>query len=150
MSSLPDEDSIPALIDASLTTLRRECPHAYHLLCTLLAPREVAVQIEGETAALNFDVGAIRVTRQPRDPGVWFRTTRQTILDLLDAQLTLVEAVLSGMLVLQGDTDDLALFHEGFLTYLRGGVRCPSFPALLDRFRHPPGQRAAHVPPGAL
>jgi hypothetical protein len=33
-----------------------------------------------------------------------------------------------------GSSDDLAAFHEGFLLYLRGAVRCPSFPPLLERF----------------
>ena len=125
-----------ALIDDSLATLRRECPRAYDLLCDLLAPREVLVQIDDETAVLNFGADAVTVSLAPHNPHVRFSLSRQTILDLLDARLTLIEALLSGELLLQGDIDDLARFHEGLMTYLQGGVRCPSFPALLDRFRY--------------
>ncbi|MCZ7545140.1 MAG: hypothetical protein M5R40_17160 [Anaerolineae bacterium] len=138
MSSSPDHTGVSALIDESLTILRRECPRAYGLLCDLLAPREVLVQIDDEATAVNFGADAITIAPAPRHPCVRLTASRQTLLDLLDARLSLIDAVLSGDVLLQGDIDDLARFHEGLLTYLRGGVRCPSFPGLLDQLRYPP------------
>lgn len=122
-------------IGASLATLREECPIAYGQLCALLAPREVLLLFEGEAVALAFAADAAELLPQPRNPAVQLRSTRQAILDVIDARLTLGEAVLEDAILLQGAVEDLALFYEGMLTYVRGAVRSPSFPALLAHFR---------------
>lgn len=146
MSFLPDDPTIAALIEASLRALQVECPPAYAQLCALMAGREVLLWIDDERAVIVFDGGEARVVPEARAPCIWMRTSRQAILDLIDARLTLSEAVLDGAIALQGRVEDLALFHEGFLTYLRGAVRAPSFPALLDRFRRAPA-RLGHIHP---
>lgn len=115
--------------------MRDECPQAYGLICRLLASREALVLIDGETVALTFRLDEVHVLHQPHSPHVEMHTSRQTILDLIDARLTLDQAVLADAIVLRGNVQDLGLFHEAWLNYVRGAVRCPSFPALLDRFR---------------
>lgn len=131
-------------VGASLTTLRQECPTAYVQLCMLLEPREVLLSIEGETVALAFDHAGAHILPRPRGPTLLLQTTRQTILDVIDDRLRLDEAVLADEILLQGAIEDLALLYEGLLTYVRGAVRCPSFPPLLDRFREAPSERLHH------
>ncbi len=104
-------------------------------MCRLLAPREVLLVIDGEAVVLAFDPASAHLLPGQRQPAVQLYTSRQTMLDVIDARLTLAEAVLADAIRLQGNVDDLAVFHEGLLTYVRGAVRCPSFPRLLDRFR---------------
>ena len=136
MSFSLDDWSIARFIGISLETLLNEFPTAYLLLCTQLASCSVLLVIDGEAVALAFDPSGAHVMPQLRNPTIQLHTNRQTILDVIDAHLTLYEAVLVDAILLQGDTEDLAAFHEGLLTYVRGAVRCPSFPALLDRFRY--------------
>jgi hypothetical protein len=122
-------------VEESLATLRHECPTAYVQLCTLLKPREVLMLIDSETITLTFDHMRVHILPQLRRPTLSLQTTRQTILDVVDDRLRINEAVLVDAILLQGDVDDLALFYEGLLTYVRGAIRCPTFPALLERFR---------------
>jgi hypothetical protein len=54
---------------------------------------------------------------------------------LIDARLTLLDAVLSDALAMTGAPDDLLAFHDGLIAYVHGAVRAPSFPALLSAYR---------------
>jgi hypothetical protein len=92
--------------------------------------------IDGEIVALAFDHGNVYFPSELDDPTVQLHASRQTILDVIDARLTLYEAVLTDSIVLAGHIDDLVAFHDGLVTYIQGAIRCPSFPALLDHFRY--------------
>jgi hypothetical protein len=146
LSSLPDPISAGApsaseFIGASIELLEKECPQAYTLLCSQMAGRQAWFSIGGDPVRLAFIPD--RILLQPPegdgDLSVRLITDWATVLDLADAKLTLVDAVLSSRLDLLAEAKELALFYAATLTYLRGAVRCPSFPALLDRLRlaHP-------------
>jgi hypothetical protein len=68
-------------------------------------------------------------------PVLSLSTNEQTILDLADGKLALLDSILNGELELKGSTTEIALVYETLVTYLRGAVRCPSFPLLFDHFR---------------
>ena len=136
MSSSHNDSSFARFIGSSLETLRNELSTAYHLLCTQLASRSVLLVIDGETVALAFNDSEASVLAELHNPTVQLHASRRTLLDVIDARLTLYEAVLSDSIVLEGNADDLVAFHDGLLTYVQGAIRCPSFPALLDHFRY--------------
>lgn len=60
---------------------------------TRCAPCSVRLTLEGEMVTLVFDFTRVRALKRSRWPTVQLVTTRQTILDVLDARLTLKEAV---------------------------------------------------------
>ncbi len=93
--------------------------------------------VEGEQVMIAFSPAGARVLGpgHTQVPTVELTTTRRAILQVIDAQMTLTQAVLSDAILLKGQADDLAVFHDGLMTYVRGAVRCPSFPPLLDTFR---------------
>jgi hypothetical protein len=134
-SSSLEVGSLSWFIRQSFLILQGEFPQAYFLLCAQLAGREVLLVVGGEPVSLAFDIQRARFLDHPSDPDVRLETSHGVILAVIDAQLTLESAVLNGDILLQGTTQDLSLFHEGLLTYIRGGVRCPSFPLLLEQFR---------------
>ena len=105
-------------------------------MCGQLAPRQVRLVIGGESVTISFDPSGAHVLPEAKEPTTELATSRQTILDVLDARLTLADAVLSDAIMLRGHVDDLTVFHDGLMTYVRGAVRCPSFPQLLDCFRY--------------
>jgi hypothetical protein len=126
-------------LDSSLALIREDCPPAYAQLCRLLAPRQVQLHVDREALWLSFTPHAAALhPGQAPDPAITIRFTRLAILDMLDAKLTLQDAIQHGRIGLQGDLHHLTLFYEGWLTYLRGAVRCPAMPALLDDYRLAP------------
>jgi hypothetical protein len=148
-SSSGAEAPIRAFVEASLTSLRAEFPQAYFLMCRVLAGRTVLLSIDGEEIPLAFQLRTARVApRLPRSD-VRVRTSRNAILDVLDDRLTLEGAVESGDLELRGSIEDLERFHDALLVYVGGAVRCPSFPALLDRFREAYFMTTADPTPGS-
>jgi hypothetical protein len=123
----------------SLQALRQECPEAYQGICGLLAGKDLLVVLDGEPAVrLQFFAHEIAL-HQVQEPFTadWLRlhTSWQTILDLVDARLSLLEAVYQGQLDFRGEATRLIVLYEAMLLYLRGGLRSPTFPRLLDEVR---------------
>lgn len=120
---------------ASFALLQHERLDIYHEFCRRLAPRLVAVNVGDESATLTFS--RRRVDRVPalRQPDIEALTDVGTVLDVIDARATLMEAILNDRLFLRGSTEDLLAFHDGLMAYVHGAVRAPSFPWLLAEFR---------------
>ena len=137
MNFLPETASAESFIRASLDVLQQECPLAYSRLCELLAGRQAELHIGAEQVRLSFLPEQILFISSPESDPAAIRliTDWGTILDMADARLTLTGAALSGRLDLFGQAAELARFYEVLLTYLRGAVRCHSFPHLLDHLR---------------
>src|SRR5262249_48697178 len=126
------------VLEESLRRLRHEVPAAYEVLCRRLAPREVRLRVDGDDVALRFR-RRDAILDVPQRPVVEVETTREAILQLVDARHTLLSAVLAEALVLRGSLDDLLAFHDGLQAYIHGAVRAPSFPKLLARYRRGEG-----------
>lgn len=112
-------------------------------MCQALAPREVLIEVDREPVAVVCASTSAQVVATPTAPVVECRTTREAILDLIDAKTTLLDAVTSERVWLRGSPEDLLAFHDGLMIYLGGAVRSPSFPALLRAFRATAGDRRA-------
>jgi hypothetical protein len=137
LNSLPETDTFNQFMEASLVIMRQECPPAYQRMCDLLTPRKVMVMVDAEVITLTFEPRQISWKQAPEpEPAVILRSTRHIIIDLTDGKYTLQQAVMEGRVTVQGSLRDLILFHEGWLTYMRGAVHCPSVPDLLERFRY--------------
>jgi hypothetical protein len=123
-----------AFLEESLELLQTEIPVAYRAMCAALAGRAVTITVGGDAARLVFDDAGVAFRRNEGPADVCVRTTRRTILDLVAARLTLLDAALADRLELVGSPDDVIVFHDGLMAYLHGAVRAPSFPALLGRY----------------
>lgn len=122
-------------VDRGLRTLEGELPWAYLRMAAALGAREVALTVDDEEATVESDGKTVWLRDEPRAPSVTLRTTRREIVALAEAERSLVSSVLLGETVLRGRVEDLAAFHDGLLEFLRGAVRSPSFPGLMDAFR---------------
>jgi hypothetical protein len=139
-SSAPDA-RFGRFLDASLAALRVEVPEAYAAMCGALAPRALRLEVDGEIITIRFEPDVVVEVPSSEPATVVLRTSRTSILAVVDAHHTLVSATLDGLLDLRGMPTDIAAFHDAFVRYLQGGVRAPSFPRLLADFRQatPPG-----------
>lgn len=136
LNSSHDEKSGAHFIGTSLELMQNECPPAFTRLCRQMVGRKVVLEIAGEQIYLVFERDRVLLDKPAKaDKAVQLRTNWRVILALIDAEMTMVDAILSGEFDLYGESSELALFYDATMTYFRGAVRCPSFPALLDRLR---------------
>lgn len=134
-SSSAPERSFAGFLSRSLEALRRDLPWIHARLCARLAPRELRLEVDGEGLGLRCGEDEIRLIEPPATPAVEARTDRAAILDLVDARLSLLDALLEERLWIRGAIGDVIAFHDGLLIYLHGAVRDPAFPALLRELR---------------
>jgi len=144
----------------SFDVLAREHPPAHARLRRCMDGRVVHLEVDGHPVDVRFETTGIRVdTPRPGarhagayteadtgaalaagDPGrdepvMLARLDRATILDLVDGVVSLPDAILADRFHLRADVDTIARFHDALLLYLRGALRCPGFPALMDAYR---------------
>jgi diacylglycerol O-acyltransferase / wax synthase len=117
---------------SSFEVLRLECPAAFSHVCRRLASRTLALEVDGDTVVLAFRPNTVEVVPALERPDLRLSTTSDAILSILSARWTLEEAVRADAIVLNGGTEDLARFHDALLDYVRGAIRCPSFPGSDD------------------
>ena len=143
-NSWADDPSFGRFLAASFSSLRAEVPEAYAAMCGALAPRALALDVDGESVTLRFEPLRVVEVADADSVSVSLSTSRQTILDVIDARHSLVSAALAGRLDLRGAPSDVAAFHDAFIRYVQGAVRAPSFPKLLDDFRRATGREVRH------
>jgi hypothetical protein len=134
-SSWPTNRGFGTYLEHSLLVLQREVPAAYVWLCRVLAPREVLLEVDGESVVLASSRDCIRLGIRSSTPRVRVKTSSPTILGVIDGTSTLMEEVLADRLFLQGACSDLLAFHDGLVAYVHGAVRAPSFPQVLRAYR---------------
>ncbi len=129
------QPDFPAFLDRSLTILRVEAPDHHAELASTLGRRGLRCEVDGPTVALRFE-GSRHALREPdHREEMFLRTDWTTILDLVDGELSLLEALLEERLWLTGSADAVTRFDEALVCYLGGAIRCPSLPALLAELR---------------
>lgn len=143
MNSSPENRSFTACVTRSFDTLRQECPEAYLRACGFLVGLRVALEVDGENVVLEVSRERIDIVPVGTPADICASTTRTTIDDLYQGHSTTEHAILSDAVLLKGSIDNLARFHDALLDYVRGAVRCPSFPALMAAYRSPVRQNLA-------
>ena len=90
---------------------------------------------DGDRFALDFENGIVTSVLPDGTEHLDLRVDRRSLLALVDGELSLEDALRQDGLELRGDLRHVIDFFDGLLIYLRGGIRCPSFPQLLADFR---------------
>lgn len=135
MNSLP-EDSLQRFLQESFNTLERECRPAFTGLCTTLSHLSLGFRVDEEEIYLTFLPDQVFFLPLPPAEYLEITTSKAAVLALVDAELTLYEAVAHDKMIIRGDSRAIARFYDGLMLYLKGAVRSPTFPRLLDRFRY--------------
>jgi hypothetical protein len=131
-------------LERSLAILAREMPRSHARLCAAMRGRCVAFTVDGPPVLLSFAEGGSAVGPVAgAAPEIESALSKQTIFDLLDAEISLEEAVLSDRFLLRAPVRDLEVFFQALQLYLRGAVRCPSLPDLLEEYRRGDAAAAA-------
>ncbi|MCP9275467.1 SCP-2 sterol transfer family protein [Mycolicibacterium arenosum] len=128
-------EGISALLRQSVGHLAEEAPDSYRLLLDKLGELKVNLEVDGEyfhvVGGRRLDVydgagGAV---------GATITTTRAAMLDVLDANVGLREAVEAGTVSIRGSLDNVLRAHDAIIAYVHAAVRAPSQPELLVELR---------------
>lgn len=133
--SFSQPSSIAEFVKTAMALLREEFPRAYFLICANLAGRSISIDVDGEQVFLDCEILELLFPDGIENPDVRIATSRRTIIDAIDARVTIEEAIRDERLFASGRQDYIANCHTALLFFVRGAVRSPSFPALLQEFR---------------
>jgi hypothetical protein len=144
-----------------LEAIERDAGRAYHALCERLHAHIVHLRVDGKVGSLyvsshrlvierfgptrlgivqESDGGALADLRSPARGRASTRhalelvTTRATIAELVDGERTLFDALLDDSLLLRGTTDAIIVAYDALMLFLKGAVRSPVAPQLLDLY----------------
>ena len=134
-SSSCDDRPARRLLGAAFTLLHDEAPLHAHMLCEALTRLSVRIDAGGESLSPRLRDGRLAVVDASGAEHVTIQTSLATVLGLLDAHGTLLDAVARGALDVRGTADALDAAADAFATFLHGMVRAPSSARLLADLR---------------
>ena len=128
-------EPVSALLRRSLDHLATEVPASYRRVLAELGQLVVALDVDGERFTVRGG-GRLEVDDGTSGRiGAWVRTSRAAVLDVLDGEVALHEAVEADRVHVQGSLDDVVQAHDALLAYASAAVRAPSAPGLLAALR---------------
>ena len=133
-SSCADRPARRLLGDA-FVVLRDEAAAHHAMLCDALATLPVNVTVGDEALAPQVSRDGLSVGDPCGAPRVAIATRLATVLALLEARCTVIEAVAQGDLDLRGTADALDAAADAFAVFLHGLVRAQSSARLLEELR---------------
>jgi hypothetical protein len=146
-SSSATEVTVAGLLRESFAVLASELPPAWDRFCSYLDGCAVEIDVDGEVFTVYVASRVAAVADAPNaSPHARIGTSRRTLGDVLDARLSVRDAVMRDELQVVAPLAMITRLYEGLLAYVHGGVRCPSFPTLLKRFRAMPARPAPEPP----
>jgi hypothetical protein len=128
-------EPISALLRRSLEHLEEEVPDSYRLLAAKLGTMTVDLGVDGEVFSLRGGHRLAVCDGAAEMADVRIATSRETILDLLDARVGLGEAVEAGTVSVFGSLDNVQRGHDALLAYVHAAVRASTQPVLLAELR---------------
>jgi hypothetical protein len=128
-------ERISSLLRRSVQHLEDEVPNSYQLTVAALGSLVVALDVDGERFSLTGGRQLLVDDGEPTSAGVWITTSRATVLDVLDANVGLQDAVEAGTVGVRGSLDDVLRVHDTLRAYVHAAARAPAQAGLLDALR---------------
>ncbi|PND57981.1 SCP-2 sterol transfer family protein [Mycobacterium sp. ENV421] len=129
-------EQVSSLFRRSIEHLEEDVPASYRFMVAELGPMVVELGVGDDVFSVRAQGHRLQVSDgSAQAANVRIRTSRTTILDLIDANAGLDEAVEGGAVSVHGCLDDIQRAHDTLLAYIHGAVRAASVPALLSELR---------------
>jgi hypothetical protein len=123
------------LLEQSLAQIARSSPAGYARLAERMGTDRVRIDVDGTPARLCFSRGRHALARDGSEADLELRTDGAGVLALVDAELSLLDAVLADRLFVRGGVEAVARFESALVAYLEAAVRTPGLPELLGEYR---------------
>ena len=124
-------------IGALIATLGRADPAALARMREVVRGRRARIRLDDEEVEIRFAAGALVVERPSRPSAVdgTGSTDRATVLDLMDGNLEVADAISSGRLDVVADVDAVAAMFAAIEILIDASSRSPELQALAREFR---------------
>jgi hypothetical protein len=120
---------------SALDCLRAEVPVAYVEMGRRLGSRRLRLHVDGSVRVLRWaDPRLLLEDPTQRRWDCELAVQRPTIEALLEGRMDLVDALLADWLQLRGAPAAVSDAYDALSMFLRGAIRSPSLPALLDDY----------------
>jgi hypothetical protein len=129
-----------ATLERALAIVQEDAPAAYFRVLAELDGLMIALQVDGEAFAVRGVAAGLHLRAAAAAAGpeaAELRTSRRTIVALIDGELSLLDAVLAGDLALRADAHALDRIARAGRAFAEGALRSRRMRALLDEFRAP-------------
>lgn len=120
---------------AALALIADEAPEDYRALCAHLGEREICLEIDGQATAIRNKGGTLLVDSRVVRPSVLVISSTTAILRMADSQMSLMKAIRSNAVRLEGERDHLSAAIEGFGAFASAAIRIHSLPSLFAIYR---------------
>jgi hypothetical protein len=124
-----------AFLQESLSELERTEPDVDRALREALGSLRARLTTEGASLVISSDVTGWRISEDMPATDVDVAFDDQIIIDLIEGELTLNDAISRERLRISGSVDKVANFHDALLVYLEGLIRARGTPEILRRYR---------------
>jgi hypothetical protein len=128
--------SIKEYIEALISRLGEGDPAALARLRQVVGLRRAWISLDDETVEVRFTKRGLEVrtdlSKATDGSGV---TDRQTVLDILDARLEVLDAILLGRLRIQGDVEEINRIVLAIEILLDASTRDPALQELAEQLR---------------
>lgn len=131
-------ERISSLLRRSVDHLSDEVPDSYRRTVNTLGSLVVALDVDTEQFSLRGGDRLVVTDGEPVSADVRITTSRAAILDVLDADVPLPEAIDKGSVIVLGSMNDVVRVHDTLCAYVHAAVRAPTQAELLDTLRAAP------------
>lgn len=122
-------------LSRSFFVLKMENRNSYNGLVSRFGAMQALLECDREARLISTVNGNMKISEDVSGAGPQICFEKSTILDLVDAQLSIQEALYSDQLRVMGALDDLEVLNDCLFIYLHAAIRCRGIPPLLDEFR---------------
>jgi hypothetical protein len=128
-------ESVASLLRRSLDHVASDVPASYSHLLDELGPLVVAMDVDGELFSIRGGSRLDVTDGTDRVAGARVVTSRRAVIGVLDAEMSLSEAVDAEHVAVLGSLDDVVRAYDALLAYAHAAVRAPSVPGLVAALR---------------
>lgn len=114
--------------------LKLENSCAYERITTEASPCNISIQNGTEQFSMAFTENAV-VFSKCKDADVTLRLRQEVVDQLLNNETSLLTALRQNQIIATGSIVALTRLNTGFELFIRGAVRCPSLPELLNDYK---------------
>lgn len=133
--SVTDGNDFFVFLERAFSALAVDVPAAYGALCRSLDGLPVAIVVDGACRVLRASEGSHEFGPElTREITVRLTTSRNTIVEMLEARRSLLEMVLADEFSLVGKIQDLVRLEEGMFAFVHGAARSRRIEGLLTAY----------------
>jgi hypothetical protein len=123
----------------SLSRLAAEVPDAHRALAGAMGNLRARLVADGVARTIRFDFSDWTIYAEDSDVDLEVSFDREIIVDLIDGNLTMEDAIYRERLRMRGPIERIERFYDALLIYLEALTRTSGAPAMLQSYRQAQG-----------